>query len=75
MAILVAPSAEPVFNNRQVVSGYSSGDKSVLPGLPLGTSRAQPALHLVHGSLPEHVSFLVTDLPKVGNWCIIFVDT
>jgi hypothetical protein len=29
MAMLVAPSAEPVFNNRQVVSGYSCGDKSV----------------------------------------------
>ena len=29
MAMLVAPSAEPVFNKRQVASGYSSGDKSV----------------------------------------------
>jgi hypothetical protein len=29
MAMLVAPSAEPVFNNRQVVSGYSCGIKPV----------------------------------------------
>jgi hypothetical protein len=29
MAMLVAPSAELVFNKRQVASGYSFGDKSV----------------------------------------------
>jgi hypothetical protein len=33
MAMLVAPSAKPVFNNRQVASGYSS------EGKPLSTSQ------------------------------------